>query len=176
MICPIGERARGAYSGAKSLLRLRSPEKDSGSGGRWPKCGRNVVRVLRVSGEGKLTGDREPCREGESLTLCLRLHARSCGQRIGGAISCSNFAYVPTRLTSEVGCPPGYSLDRTMHSNRSRQAGKQASSGCSVSGKAQTFRNHEGFPNVCDVPPIAIGWGGVSVMWCRCICVHFREV
>ena len=99
----------------------------------------------------------------------------SCGQRIGGAISCSNFAYVPTRLTTEVGCPPGYSLDRSMHSNRSRQAGKQASSGCSASGKAQTFRNHEGFPNVCDVSPIAIGWGDVSVMWCRCICVHFRE-
>ena len=32
MIYPIGERARGAYSGAQSLLRLRSPEKDSGSG------------------------------------------------------------------------------------------------------------------------------------------------
>ena len=32
MICPIGERTRGAYSGAQSLLRLRSPEKDSGSG------------------------------------------------------------------------------------------------------------------------------------------------
>ena len=32
MICPIGERARGAYSGAQWLLRLRSPEKDSGSG------------------------------------------------------------------------------------------------------------------------------------------------
>jgi len=32
VIYPIGERARGAYSGAQSLLRLRSPEKDSGSG------------------------------------------------------------------------------------------------------------------------------------------------
>ena len=32
MIYPIGERARGAYSGAQSLLRLRSPETDSGSG------------------------------------------------------------------------------------------------------------------------------------------------
>ena len=33
MIYPIGERARGAYSGAQwLLLRLRSPEKDSGSG------------------------------------------------------------------------------------------------------------------------------------------------
>ena len=32
MIYPIGERARGAYSGAQWLLRLRSPEKDSGSG------------------------------------------------------------------------------------------------------------------------------------------------
>ena len=32
MIYPIGERARGAYSGTQSLLRLRSPEKDSGSG------------------------------------------------------------------------------------------------------------------------------------------------
>ena len=32
MIYPIGERARGTYSGAQSLLRLRSPENDSGSG------------------------------------------------------------------------------------------------------------------------------------------------
>ena len=32
MIYPIGERARGAYSGAQSLLHLRSTEKDSGSG------------------------------------------------------------------------------------------------------------------------------------------------
>ena len=32
MLYPIGERARGAYSGAQWLLRLRSPEKHSGSG------------------------------------------------------------------------------------------------------------------------------------------------
>jgi hypothetical protein len=32
VIYPIGERTRGAYSGAQWLLRLRSPEKDSGSG------------------------------------------------------------------------------------------------------------------------------------------------
>ena len=32
MIYAIGERARGAYSGAQWLLRLRSPENDSGSG------------------------------------------------------------------------------------------------------------------------------------------------
>ena len=32
MIYLIGERGRGAYSGAQWLLCLRSPEKDSGSG------------------------------------------------------------------------------------------------------------------------------------------------
>ena len=32
VIYPIGEQARGAYSGAQWFLRLRSPEKDSGSG------------------------------------------------------------------------------------------------------------------------------------------------
>ena len=32
VVHPIGERARGAYSGAQWLLRLRSPEKDMGSG------------------------------------------------------------------------------------------------------------------------------------------------
>ena len=41
MIYPIGERARGAYSGAQWLLRLRSPEKDSGSGDQ------SVVESLR---------------------------------------------------------------------------------------------------------------------------------
>ena len=41
MIYPIGERGRGAYSGAQSLLRLRSPEKDSGSGDQ------SVVETLR---------------------------------------------------------------------------------------------------------------------------------
>ena len=41
MIYPIGERARGAYSGAQWLLRLRSPEKDSGSGDQ------SVVELLR---------------------------------------------------------------------------------------------------------------------------------
>ena len=41
MIYPIGERTRGAYSGAQWLLRLRSPEKDSGSGDQ------SVVESLR---------------------------------------------------------------------------------------------------------------------------------
>jgi hypothetical protein len=41
VICPIGERARGTYSGAQSRLRLRSPEKDSGSGDQ------SVVESLR---------------------------------------------------------------------------------------------------------------------------------
>ena len=37
----LGEQARGAYSGAQWLLRLRSPEKDSGSGAQ------SVVESLR---------------------------------------------------------------------------------------------------------------------------------
>ena len=41
MIHPIGERAWGAYSGAQWLLRLRSPEKVSGSGDQ------SVVESLR---------------------------------------------------------------------------------------------------------------------------------
>ena len=43
MIYPIGERARGAYPGEqwRLLLRLRSPEKDSGSGDQ------SVVESLR---------------------------------------------------------------------------------------------------------------------------------
>ena len=41
MIYPIEERAQGAYSGAQWLLRLRSPEKNSGSGDQ------SVVESLR---------------------------------------------------------------------------------------------------------------------------------
>ena len=41
MIYPIGEQGRGAYSGAQWLLRLRRPEKDSGSGDQ------SVVESLR---------------------------------------------------------------------------------------------------------------------------------
>ena len=41
MIYPIGERALGASSGAQWILRLRSPEKDSGSGDQ------SVVESLR---------------------------------------------------------------------------------------------------------------------------------
>ena len=41
MIYPIGKRAPGAYSGTQWLLRLRCPEKDSGSGDQ------SVVESLR---------------------------------------------------------------------------------------------------------------------------------